>query len=193
MRIPPLSVILTWPAPNYDDPPTRGNALLIVNIIFLVLVLVVVALRFYCRSVGVALRFGWDDAMIAIATVRLPTGDDAISPSPLGTPSRNADFEQALTISMTAVVILADERFGWDRHIYDVPTDRITYTNIVAFVAKLLYTLTATFIRLSLCCFFYRLVKDSGIKWFKWVVHGTAAFSIALCVAFVFLIVFLCA
>jgi hypothetical protein len=69
MRIPPLSVIVTWPYPNYDDPVTRGNASLIVNIIFIALVLLAVGLRFYCRASAGALRLGWDDAMMALALV----------------------------------------------------------------------------------------------------------------------------
>ena len=69
MRIPPLSVLLTWPVPNYVDPVTRGNASLIVNIIFILLVVLVVGLRFYCRMSAGALRFGWDDGMIALALV----------------------------------------------------------------------------------------------------------------------------
>ncbi|TKA67673.1 hypothetical protein B0A55_08648 [Friedmanniomyces simplex] len=166
MRIPPLSVLLTWPTPNYVDPETRGNASLIVNLIFISLVILVVSLRFYCRFSAGALRFGWDDAMIALTLL--------------------------CTITMTAVVILANARYGWNRHLYDLPTQDITHANVIAFIAKLVFTLAATFTRLSLCAFYYRLVKDSGIVWFKWVVHGTVAFTIATGIAFVFLTIFLC-
>ncbi|KAK3633268.1 hypothetical protein LTR56_002505 [Elasticomyces elasticus] len=166
MRIPPLSVLLTWPTPNYVDPVTRGNASLVVNVIFTTLVILAVALRFYCRFSAGALRFGWDDAMIALATL--------------------------CTVAMTAVVILANERYGWDRHLWDIQTADIEKANIIAFVAKLVFTLAATFTRLSLCAFYYRLVKDSGIVWFRWVVHATVAFTVAIGVGFVFLTTFLC-
>ncbi|KAK5705189.1 hypothetical protein LTR97_002306 [Elasticomyces elasticus] len=131
MRIPPLSVLLTWPTPNYVDPVTRGNASLVVNVIFTTLVILAVALRFYCRFSAGALRFGWDDAMIALATL--------------------------CTVAMTAVVILANERYGWDRHLWDIQTADIEKANIIAFVAKLVFTLAATFTRLSLCAFYYRV------------------------------------
>lgn len=166
MRIPPLSVILTWPSPNYVDPETRGDASLIVNLVFILLVILAVALRFYCRLSAGALRVGWDDAMIALALF--------------------------FTIVLTAVVILADKRYGWNRHVYDISPGDITDANIIALVAKLLFTLAATFTRLSLCAFYYRLVKDSGMKWFKWVVHGTLAFTVALGIAFCFLAIFIC-
>ncbi|KAK3668934.1 hypothetical protein LTR22_000012 [Elasticomyces elasticus] len=130
MRIPPLSVLLTWPVPNYVDPVTRGNASLVVNAIFITLVILAVALRFYCRFSAGALRFGWDDTMIALATL--------------------------CTVAMTTVVILANEHYGWDRHLWDIQTGDIQKANIIAFVAKLVFTLAATFTRLSLCAFYYR-------------------------------------
>ncbi|GAB1738464.1 hypothetical protein NU219Hw_g3270t1 [Hortaea werneckii] len=165
MRIPPLEVLSTWPTPNYDDPKTRGQASLIVNIIFLFLVLVAVALRVYSRT-SVRRWFGLDDVMIGLATL--------------------------FTIGLTVVVVLANERFGWNRHIYDVPFGQIEKANIIALTAKVLFTLAATFTRLSLCMFYYRLVGDSGIVWFRWVVHTNVAFTISVCITFVFLSVFLC-
>ncbi|KAK3676586.1 hypothetical protein LTR78_003360 [Recurvomyces mirabilis] len=166
MRLPPLSVLITWPAPNYVDPVTRGNASSIVNGIFIALVLVVVTLRFYCRTSTGALRLGWDDVMISLALL--------------------------FTLGLAAVVMLAEKLYGWDRHVWDIPPDRITNANIIALVAKIVFSLAATFTRLSLCAFYYRLVKDSGIRWFKTVVHLTNAFTIAVCVAFLFISIFQC-
>lgn len=68
----------------------------------------------------------------------------------------------------------------------------ISPANIVAFAAKLTFTLAATFIRLSLICFYYRLVKDSGIKWFSWVLHVSVVWTLAVCAAFVALTIWLC-
>ncbi|KAI6849304.1 hypothetical protein KC327_g772 [Hortaea werneckii] len=165
MRFPPLEVLSTWPTPNYDNPETRGEASLIVNIIFLFLVLVAVALRVYSRT-SVRRWFGLDDIMIGLATL--------------------------FTIGLTVVVVLANERYGWNRHIYDIPFERIEAANIIALTAKCTFTMAATFTRLSLCMFYYRLVGDSGVNWFRWVVHANVAFTIAVCITFVFLSVFLC-
>jgi hypothetical protein len=89
-------------------------------------------------------------------------------------------------------VILAEQHFYWDRHVWDIPVHAIQNANIVGMVAKIVFTLAATFTRLSLCCFYYRLLKESSFKWFKWTIHATFAFSSAICVAFVFLAIFLC-
>lgn len=70
MRLPPLSVLLSWPSPNYADPVTRGNASLIVNVIFSIFVVAVVLLRLYCR-ISVKRWLGIDDMMILPALVRL--------------------------------------------------------------------------------------------------------------------------
>lgn len=68
MRVPPISVTLGWPTPNYVDPVTHGPALLIVNILFIAIVLVAVTGRFYARIV-IKKWFGIDDGMCALALV----------------------------------------------------------------------------------------------------------------------------
>jgi hypothetical protein len=64
--------------------------------------------------------------------------------------------------------------------------------NIIAFIAKLTFTLAATFTRLSLICFYYRLIKDSGIKWFNWVLHVSVAWTLSVCLVFIVLTIWLC-
>lgn len=63
-------MILTWPTPNYVDPPTRGDALLIVNSILIALVVIVVGLRMYTRLI-IKRWFGLDDIFILVALVCL--------------------------------------------------------------------------------------------------------------------------
>lgn len=89
MRSIPLSVALSWPTPNYVDPVTRGNALLIVNIIFIALVTVSIIARVYSR-LSVQGKLSIADWMILSAYV--------------------------CTCGMTAVVLLANRHYGWDRH-----------------------------------------------------------------------------
>lgn len=85
MRLLPPSVVATWPAPNYVDPVTRGNALLIVNVVFQSMATIAVAGRLYSR-LCVRRWFGIDDAMMVCAYV--------------------------LDVALTAVVMLAKERYG---------------------------------------------------------------------------------
>jgi hypothetical protein len=88
MQLPPVDVLLSWPTPNYDNPVTRGPALLVVNSIFISLAVITVAARIYTRIV-IKRWFGIDDVFILLALL--------------------------FTLGLTAVVILANQRFGWNR------------------------------------------------------------------------------
>lgn len=68
----------------------------------------------------------------------------------------------------------------------------IQSANIIAFIAKLTFTLAATFTRLSLICFYYRLIKDSGIQWFNWVLHASVVWTMSVCIVFICLTIWLC-
>ncbi|RMY17747.1 hypothetical protein D0867_05821 [Hortaea werneckii] len=165
MRLPPLSVITTWPVPNYTHPQTHGRALLITNLLLITLVLLAVLGRLYARLI-IKRWYGADDSMIVLACLA--------------------------TIGMNTVVILANERYGWNRHIYDIPPRMIASAGKIAFVAKLAFVFAATFTRLSLIAFYYRLVKDSGLRWFKGVLHASLAWTVAVWVCFVCQTIWLC-
>jgi hypothetical protein len=68
MRDVPLTVVASWPYPNFVDPHTRGSALLIVNGLFISLVVIAVTLRLYTRLV-IKRWFGSDDLFIIFALV----------------------------------------------------------------------------------------------------------------------------
>jgi hypothetical protein len=61
--------------------------------------------------------------------------------------------------------VLTDCRlaYGWDRHIYDLRPDMIQNANILAFTAKHLFIGASTFTRISLICFYYRLVNSESM------------------------------
>jgi hypothetical protein len=65
----PSHVLSSWPIPNYANPHTQGNAVIVVATLFPVLSLIFVALRVYTRSV-IKRFFGLDDALIVLALVR---------------------------------------------------------------------------------------------------------------------------
>lgn len=111
---------------------------------------------------------------------------------------------------MNVVVILANRHFGWNRHLWDVEftmyeafmllspatyadfVPRVQNANIAAFTAKLLFVGAATFTRMSLIFFYYRLVRNSGIAWFRNVLHASMAFVVGLGIAFTIVGIFLC-
>ena len=100
MRLPPLEVLATWPAANYEHPSElRGNELLITTCIVFPIALFLVAIRMYTR-ICISGSFGIDDVLLLMA----------IPPA----------------IGVATLLSLAVTRWGWDRHIWDVPTDEIT-------------------------------------------------------------------
>jgi hypothetical protein len=66
---PPLSVILSWPPPNYTDPIGKGPQLLVVTIIFGILSVFFVVARLWSR-IKVQKNAGLDDLCITLALVR---------------------------------------------------------------------------------------------------------------------------
>lgn len=64
----PLSVILSWPAPNYVNPPTKGGGVDALAGTLGVLMILTVVLRYYVR-LSVKRWFGFDDAFVGLALV----------------------------------------------------------------------------------------------------------------------------
>lgn len=106
--------------------------------------------------------------------------------------SPNLMSHQVFAIALTAIVLLANQQYGWDRHVYDIPLKKIIPTSKIAMAAKVIFTCAATFTRLSLLCFYYRLVSDTGKKWFVWGIHVNVAFSVGIFFSFVCLAIFQC-
>lgn len=98
MRKIPLEVLLSFPIPNYRDPETQGESLVIINGVFAGLVVIVVAARMYTR-LYIKRWFGMDDFFILLAMI--------------------------FTVGLNVAVILANQRYYWDRHIWDIPIREI--------------------------------------------------------------------
>ncbi|KAF2140909.1 uncharacterized protein K452DRAFT_288317 [Aplosporella prunicola CBS 121167] len=162
----PISVLLSFPAPNYVDPVTRGPSLVVVNAIFIALVNVIVLARLYTR-IFIKRWFGSDDVFIILAFIT--------------------------AIGLTVNVIIANTSCYWDRHIWDIPISSIESVLKVAFSAKLIFVFAATFTRQSLLCFYYRLVQDSGITWFLWAIHATVVINVITCIVFTAIGIWQCA
>jgi hypothetical protein len=96
------------------------------------------------------------------------------------------------TIGLAAVVLLGNYSYGWDRHVYDIPLNKLQSTLKIAMAAKILFVSASTFTRLSLLCLYYRLVQDSGKRLFRWAVHFNVALTVAVYITFLFLAIFQC-
>lgn len=71
MLLPGPEVTATWPAPNYDNPESRGPALIIVEAISMSLVLICISLRVYVKKAILRRRPEWDDWLMVLSVVRL--------------------------------------------------------------------------------------------------------------------------
>jgi hypothetical protein len=97
MQLPPPEVLLTWPAPNYIDPAdVRGPQIIIITAILFPITVLLVALRIFTRA-RISKSFGLDDCFLVAAL--LPTA------------------------ACTILTLLAVQRWGSDRHIWDVRPD----------------------------------------------------------------------
>ena len=59
---PPANVVATW-KPNYINPDTHGQHIVVIEILLLVLCFIVVAVRVYTRACLLK-TFGWNDGLI---------------------------------------------------------------------------------------------------------------------------------
>lgn len=63
-----LAASETWPAPNYIDPITKGDAIVVTSVVFAAAASVTVIIRLYTRF-WITSIFGLDDVFIIIAAV----------------------------------------------------------------------------------------------------------------------------
>ena len=95
-------------------------------------------------------------------------------------------------MALSIAVILANVRYQWDRHIWDVEFRMFEPASIIALVVKMSFNFAATFTRASLIFFYFRLVKDSGFETFYWILWGSTVYNFAIGVAFTLLSIFIC-
>ncbi|KAK2855697.1 hypothetical protein FQN49_004932 [Arthroderma sp. PD_2] len=166
MQLPPTSVLLSWPQPNYENPSeVQGPAILILTLIFIPLTLAVICARVYTR-VWISRSFGIDDILIIAATI--------------------AAVASGLT-TLTAAL-----RLGWDRHVYDVPFDQLTLGLKLLIVVEILFALGSGFTKLSLLCFTRRIMKGSANKSLEYAVILTMVVIGVYTIIFCFVVIFTC-
>jgi len=165
MKLPPVEVILSWPPANYINPVTRGPALIVVNAIFLSIATIVIILRVYSR-LFVRKWWGWDDVFICLAYLS--------------------------TVGVNVCIDLGVSDYHWDRHLWDIPLTTTASSLKVAYCAKILFLLAGFFTSCSLLSFYYRLIGDSGVRWFNYLLHASSVFNIIAWVPFMVCEIFTC-
>jgi hypothetical protein len=69
--LPPLSVVIQWPTPNYEDPVTRSKTVPITFCVLGTIMVAVVGVRIWARAV-IQRNAGSDDWIMVAAMVRNP-------------------------------------------------------------------------------------------------------------------------
>ncbi|KAF3911295.1 hypothetical protein ABW21_db0201130 [Orbilia brochopaga] len=159
--IPPQSVVDAWPEPDYEHPANRGRSLIVVEIALFSLTAIIVAGRIYTRTFIIR-SFGLDDWFIIPSTI----------------------FCLGLTIS-TCLATTG----GYGLHIYDVPHHLRTKSLEYAWANMLLYCIAVTFTKISILCFYLRLVPSGIFRKLTWL---TMVAVVALGVAYGLMVVFYC-
>ncbi|TGO85274.1 hypothetical protein BPOR_0413g00010 [Botrytis porri] len=133
MQLPSPEILASWPVPNYTNPITRGNGVLIVTSILFPLALSMIIIRLYTRLV-MSKSFGLDDWLIIAAM--LPSTSFAI------------------------LAILAEKKFRFNRHIWDVPFNRVTFGLQYVIITQIVFTLGQTLTKCSMLALYYRILSS---------------------------------
>ncbi|KAK5278708.1 hypothetical protein LTR20_000916 [Exophiala xenobiotica] len=161
---PPLSVIATWPKPNYINPETRGPALELVCIIFAAIGIVIVTARIYSR-LFITKAPGWDDLLVVIALLFL--------------------------ITLSVLVIISNKVYHTGRHVWDIPADTFVGNRLNIWICLWCYIVAISLIKVSVLLFYRRLsVKFS--KAFLIATWIGIAYNILYFVAFGLTLLLLC-
>jgi hypothetical protein len=167
MQLPPEAVMAQWPTPNYIDPQTRGHGAMIVNIVTMSLAFVVVLLRLYTR-LRITYSAGIDDILITIGLV--------------------------FGIAMAVITSIATESWGWDRHIWDVPTSWLPTAQKLNLCFQITFSVSSSITKISLMWFCRRLLGagKGNFRVYNWAFILSMLFVALACITFTLLSIFQC-
>jgi hypothetical protein len=77
---------------------------------------------------------------------------------------------------------------------WDIPFNNIAVGVVfkTQMAAKVMFSTATFFTRVALLLFYYRLIVDTGLKWFKRALYAAFAFDFAVFIVFVVLSIFAC-
>ncbi|EFR02424.1 integral membrane protein [Nannizzia gypsea CBS 118893] len=166
MQLPPASVILSWPRPNYENPTdVRGPLVIIMNSIFASLTLLVIMIRIFSR-IHVSRSFGWDDIFIIAAVIP--------------------------TFGCGTITILGSVKYGWSRHVYDVPFKHLVIGLKLTMLIECLFAISCSFTKLSLLCFTHKITSGIKSRTLRWLIIANATIVTLEMFVFVIVAVFTC-
>ncbi|KAI8931084.1 hypothetical protein NX059_012095 [Plenodomus lindquistii] len=156
---PPPEVIHSWPKPNYVNPETRPDTVLILACIMGPITVGMLLARLWVR-IMIQKRPGWDDWIMLAATVPII----------------------ALTILYPFAVDL-----GFDKHVWDIDligqNDRIVTSRKYILIGECVFCVSSGMIKISILLFYRRLSSRAISVSFRRVTWISIAFIIASTIA----------
>ncbi|EFR03645.1 integral membrane protein [Nannizzia gypsea CBS 118893] len=166
MQVPPMSVIKSWPHPNYENPSeVRGPGLIILTVIFVPLTAFIVMLRLFTR-IRISKSFGVDDILIVGATIP--------------------------AIACGVITVIGTIKFGWSRHVYDVPLSHIVLGLKLNMAIDCLFGISCALTKLSLLCFTRKLTAGTNSVIMKWLVFSSIVIVALQVIIFCIVVIFTC-
>lgn len=95
------------------------------------------------------------------------------------------------SVGFTACAIVF-MNYGGDRHVWDIPKEYFVPAVKNAWVSQMVYLISTTCVKVSVLLFYRRLVAGTYSKRWKYATICAITFTIAYCVAFVFVLIFGC-
>lgn len=155
MRSAPPSVRKTWPKPNYVDPDTRGNGLMIIELTLLPIAMIVVFLRMWIR-ISWLNKSWWDDYLMIVAMI--------------------------FSIGTTVLVILATQLYGWDKHVWDLTLPELQTGRKASIAGQTLFVLASSTVKMSILVSYFRIAPEKSL--FRKLVWATFALVFAAFIVF---------
>lgn len=162
----PLSVVASWPTPNYEHPPEQRTWLVPVAIVIHVLVTFMVVIRLGLRLAKKSGPPGIDDALIIPAYI----------------------FSTMFTV-LTVIGVLY---YGFDRHNWDVYPSDFEPSALIGWLAEIAFLLSTGSTKVSVLLFYRRLADGTMAKHWKAAVIAVIAFIILYGVSSVLILIFMC-
>lgn len=125
-----------------------------------------IALRLWLRVLKQAGGLGLDDALLAAAW-----------------------FGSSM---FTTVIITSCSAYNTGRHAWDIPLQNFESIALMAWLAQFSSLLTGALTKISVLCFYRRLVAGTYSQRWRWAVIAAIAFTAAWTLTFVFMLIFNC-
>ncbi|PQE28968.1 integral membrane protein [Rutstroemia sp. NJR-2017a BBW] len=138
MQRPPAYVLASWPKPNYIDPVTHGYGNVIMNIVLYWILCMFLSLRIWTRT-RLRASFGADDVMILLAMVP--------------------------TTAFFVLSLLADLKFMWTRHQYDIPVTQVEFGLKMVLLIEIMFASACTLTKLSMLMLVRRMLAGAALFW----------------------------